>query len=118
MCFICYIGILCFVDESREGVTTLQEVKDVSGWLQFMTTAPITWMTACAHYIAVGDSNDGVHYSVVGGFGLNWQYADCKAVQLAISPNGDLVWRIHQGVAYALRNPALTGNHQKKGDVL
>lgn len=88
-----------------------KEAMEASGWLQFSAPKPAIWIAVSNHYLVAIDTNNTVHYSVLGGLGLKWQKADCKASQIALSPNLSCVWRLHNNVAYALRSPAFSGPH-------
>lgn len=59
------------------------------------------------------DKNEGLHYSALSGPGLRWRKADEPFHQVAVSPSGGIVWRLHRSIAYAAtgisaRNPVGT----------
>ncbi|XP_026281489.1 tectonin beta-propeller repeat-containing protein 2 [Frankliniella occidentalis] len=97
--------------EESGNVSLQKEAMEASGWLQFSTPKPTVWLAVSSHYLVAIDNHDTVHYCGLGGLGLKWQIADCKASQLALSPNTSCVWRLHNNVAYALKNPASSGPH-------
>ncbi len=82
---------------------------EASGWLQFSAPKPAVWLAVSSNYLVAIDTHDTVHYCSLGGLGLKWQIADCKASQLALSTNTSCVWRLYNNVAYALKNPAHSG---------
>lgn len=100
------------VKDKTANTALRREAMEASGWLQFNTPQPVVWVAVCSNYLAAIDANDSVHYCSLGGLGLRWQRADCKATQLALSPNNHCVWRLHNNVAYALKNPSTTGSYR------
>ncbi|KAK3921074.1 WD repeat-containing protein [Frankliniella fusca] len=99
------------VQEEASPNSVQKEAMEASGWLQFNSPKPSVWLAVSSHYLVAIDSYDTVHYCSLGGLGLKWQIADCKASQLALSTNTNCVWRLHNNIAYALKNPAFSGPH-------
>ena len=59
------------------------------------------------------DKNERLHYSSLQGPGLKWRKVEEPFHQVAVSPSGSIVWRLHRSLAYAAtgispRNPAGT----------
>lgn len=107
-------SLLCLycadVKEETVNAAVQKEAMEASGWLQFSAPKPTVSISVSSHYLVAIDTYDTVHYCALGGLGLKWQRADCKASQVALSSNLNCVWRLYDNVAYALKNPALSGN--------
>lgn len=97
--------------EEKNNSSLYKEAMEASGWLQFNTPKPIIWIAVCNYYLVAIDGHDIVHYCILGGLGLKWQQADCKANQLVVSPTSNCLWRLQNNLAYALKNPSTSGPH-------
>lgn len=107
-----FLSLSCTdVKEENVNAEVQKEAMEASGWLQFSAPKPTVSISVSSHYLVAIDTYDTVHYCALGGLGLKWQRADCKASQIALSPNLDCVWRLYENVAYALKNPASSGNN-------
>jgi hypothetical protein len=77
-------------------------VERAGRWMQYKVPDTIVNLSMCNYYVCCVDSKDVVYYSALNGLSLNWQKVDYNAKQVAVSPNGTLVWKLHKCTAYAL----------------
>lgn len=87
--------------------TAEQETADK--WLQYKTPSSVMSLSVCQHYVCCIDSRDSIYFSTFNGLGLKWQKLDNKGRQIAMSQDGNLVWKIHKNVMYALMKPSYKG---------
>jgi hypothetical protein len=87
----------------------LEAVQRADEWMQYKVPDTIVNLSLCKYYVCCVDSKDVVYYSALNGLSLKWQKVDYKAKQVAVSPNGTLVWKLHKCIAYGLENPSLKG---------
>ncbi|PNF30433.1 hypothetical protein B7P43_G12486 [Cryptotermes secundus] len=84
-------------------------VERADQWMQYKVPGTIVNLSLCKYYVCCIDSKDTVYYSSLNGLSLEWQNVDYKAKQVAISPNGTLVWKLYKHRAYYLENPSVKG---------
>jgi hypothetical protein len=94
-----------FIHDSR----LYKAVERADRWMQYKVPGTIVNLSVCKYYICCVNSKDTVYYSALSGLSLKWQRVDYKAKQVAISPNGNLVWKLHKCTAYYLENPSVKG---------
>jgi hypothetical protein len=94
-----------FIYDSR----LCKAVERVDRWMQYKVPGTIVNLSLCKYYICCVDSKDMVYYSALNGLSLKWQRVDYKAKQVAISPNGTSVWKLHKCTAYCLETPSVKG---------
>ncbi|XP_069698641.1 tectonin beta-propeller repeat-containing protein 2 isoform X2 [Periplaneta americana] len=86
-----------------------EAIERADRWMQYKVPDAIVNISVCKYYVCCVDSKDVVYYSALNGLSLKWQKLDYKARQIAVSPNGTLVWKLHKSTAYALENPSTKG---------
>lgn len=86
-----------------------ETVERADHWMQYKVPGTIVNLSLCKYYVCCVDSKDTVYYSALNGLSLEWQSVDYKAKQVAISPNGTLVWKLYKCTAYYLENPSVKG---------
>ncbi|KAJ9589047.1 hypothetical protein L9F63_017661, partial [Diploptera punctata] len=86
-----------------------EAVERPDRWMQYKVPDTISNISVCKYYVCCTDYKNIVYYSGLNGLSLNWHKVDYKAKQVSISHNGNIVWKIHKNVAYALENPTTRG---------
>jgi hypothetical protein len=95
--------------ESIHDSRLYKAVERADRWMHCKVPFTIVNLSVCKYYICCVDSKDTVYYSALNGLSLKWKKVDYKAKQVAISPNGTLVWKLHKCTAYCLENPSVKG---------
>lgn len=91
------------------GSKLYEAVEQADHWMQYNVPGTIVNLSVCKYYVCCVDAKGVVYYSALNGLSLRWQKVDYKAKQVAISPDGALVWKLHKCTAYALENPSIKG---------
>lgn len=95
--------------ESSCDIKLYEAVERADQWMQYKVPDTIVNLSMCKYYVCCVDSKNVVYYSTLSGLSLKWQKVDYKAKQVAISPNGSLVWKLHKCTAYGLECPSKKG---------
>jgi hypothetical protein len=86
-----------------------EAVERAGRWMQYKVPDTIVNLSVCKYYVCCVDSKDVAYYSALNDLSLKWQKVDYKAKQIAVSPNGTLVWKLHKCTAYGLECPSVKG---------
>lgn len=84
-----------------------QNQYELDIWSRCEAKVTVVSLTASKNYIAYTDSRKAVHYSVLDRPQLEWKSLknDERADLMAVSSNGQIVWRLLAGVVWALVRP-------------
>ncbi len=76
-----------------------QKLSD--SWTEFLCPGNLQSIDISQHHIWCVDKSERLYHSHLSGAGLKWRKVDEAARQIAVSPSGGIVWRLHRGSAYA-----------------
>lgn len=76
-------------------------LRVADAWSTFAAPGNVQSLSISEKHVWIVDRNDRLHYSWLGGQGLRWKQCQKHARQVAVSPSGFIVWRLHKGSAYA-----------------
>ncbi|XP_012939414.1 tectonin beta-propeller repeat-containing protein 2 isoform X2 [Aplysia californica] len=84
------------------------EMQDVcqrrvaNSWSEFTTPTNMYSLAVSQSHVWFTDKSENIYYSSVGSpKGIVWRKASGSANQIAVSPSGHIVWRLHRGVVFA-----------------
>ena len=75
--------------------------KSVNMWTEISAQGNLLSLCASSTHVWYTDKSCNIWYSGLTGPGLTWRKASGYATQVAVSPLGNIVWRLYKGVAYA-----------------
>ncbi|CAL8111418.1 unnamed protein product [Orchesella dallaii] len=75
----------------------------------------IAQITMCDHYIICVGCKGIVYYAMLNAVGLDWKSTNYSASNIAVSPCGTVLWRIHKGDLYSLTNISENSPIAKEG---
>ncbi|XP_013385306.1 tectonin beta-propeller repeat-containing protein 2-like isoform X1 [Lingula anatina] len=88
--------------ESFEGQMLDMVWSNVSeSWTECTLQGNLQDLTVSSKHVWYVDRSDRIFWAPINEHGLPWKQLDVKANQLAVSPNGLIVWRLFNGVVFA-----------------
>ncbi|KAL8602690.1 hypothetical protein ACOMHN_058643 [Nucella lapillus] len=76
--------------------------KLANSWSEFTAPANIYSLALSSSHVWFTDKSENLYYSALGGVkGMVWRKVGESAGQVAVSPSGHIVWRLHRGRVFA-----------------
>lgn len=70
-------------------------------WAHLPSPGVIQSLSLSSNHVWTTDKDEHIYYSSLSGPGLSWHKISVSGKQIAVSPNGSILWRVHRNKAYA-----------------
>lgn len=88
--------------ESDKNISEATLYRLANNWSEFTASANIYSLALSGTHIWFTDKSDNLYYSAIGEMkGVLWRKVGDPASQIAVSPSGHIVWRLHKGRVFA-----------------